>query len=85
MSQNICIVGIMVDHRASRAPEIQQVLTRYGSSILSRNGIPDPSRERGIITLTVQADDETRNALEEDLRKVPGVTVNSIILGQPIQ
>lgn len=85
MSQDICIMGIMVDHRSTRGPEVQEVLTRYGSAILSRNGIPDPSRERGIITLTMQADEHTRQALQQDLRKISGIVVDSMILGEPIQ
>jgi len=85
MSQEISIMGIIVDHRSSRGPEVQEVLTRYGSAILSRNGIPDPTRERGIISLTMQADNETRQALQEDLRKIPGITVNSVVLGGLIQ
>ncbi|NLI11430.1 MAG: hypothetical protein GX425_02100 [Peptococcaceae bacterium] len=48
MERGICIVGILVDERANHAPEVQQVLTKHGSQILSRNGIPDPGRQRGI-------------------------------------
>lgn len=85
MNRDICIVGILVDERASRAPEVQQVLTRHGSRILSRNGIPDPGRQRGIITLTMQATDEERQSLENDLRRIDGVSVNSFCLADAIE
>ncbi|MDQ0287161.1 putative iron-only hydrogenase system regulator [Desulfofundulus luciae] len=81
MQKDICVVGILVDGRADRAPEVQQVLTRHGSRILSRSGIPDPSRRRGIITLTMEADESERKTLEQDLQKIEGVVVKSVALG----
>jgi putative iron-only hydrogenase system regulator len=84
MSRDIIIMGIMVDNRSTHGPEVQEVLTRYRSSILCRAGIPDPTRERGIISLTMQADEKTRQSLQQDLQKVPGVKVNSIPLGDPL-
>ncbi|SHJ34000.1 hypothetical protein [Desulfofundulus thermosubterraneus] len=81
MQKDICVVGILVDGRADRAPEVQQVLTRHGSRILSRSGIPDPSRRRGIITLTMEADESERKTLEQDLQQIEGVVVKSVALG----
>ncbi|MCG9966832.1 hypothetical protein L9W92_02000 [Pelotomaculum terephthalicicum JT] len=85
MKRNVCIVGILVDERANRAPEVQQVLTRHGSQILSRNGIPDPGRQRGIITLTMQADDNERQALENDLKRIDGISVKSFCLADAVE
>jgi len=78
-------VGILVDERACQAPEVQEVLTRHGSRILSRNGIPDPGRERGIITLTLQASDEERASLEQDLSSISGVATKSFCLTEAIE
>jgi len=78
-------VGILVDERACQAPEVQEVLTRHGSRILSRHGIPDPGRERGIITLTMQANDEERISLEQDLSKISGVSTKSFCLADAIE
>jgi len=80
MSKDICIVGILVENRASHAPEVQQVLTKYGSQILSRSGIPDPTRERGIITLTVQATESETKLMVKDLDNLSGVTAKSFCL-----
>lgn len=85
MKRDICIVGILVDERACHAPEVQQVLTRHGSRILSRNGIPDPGRQRGIITLTMQVCDEERQSLENDLRTIDGISVKSFCLADAIE
>jgi len=85
LQRGICIVGVLVDERACHAPEVQQVLTRHGSRILSRNGIPDPGRQRGIITLTMQGSDEERQSLENDLGRIHGVSVKSFCLAEAIE
>lgn len=85
MKRDICVVGLVVDERACHAPEVQVVLTRHGSRILSRNGIPDPGRRRGIITLTMQATDEERQCLEDDLNKIQGVSVKSFCLAEAVE
>lgn len=85
MNRDICIVGILVDERACQALEVQEVLTKHGSCILSRNGIPDPGRERGIITLTMQASDEERISLENDLSGISGVYTKSFCLAKAIE
>ncbi|MHB8918618.1 MAG: TM1266 family iron-only hydrogenase system putative regulator [Desulfocucumaceae bacterium] len=84
MGRDIRIVGIMVEARASHGPEVQQVLTRYGSRILMRCGIPDPGRERGIITLTMQAEQDEFNSMEEELQRINGVSVKSMYLGEAL-
>lgn len=82
MSRDIRIVGILVEKRASQAPEVQDVLTRYGSRILMRCGIPDPGRERGIITLTMQAGEDEYRIMENDLQQIEGVSVKSVSLAE---
>lgn len=83
MQKDIYVVGLMVDERGTKAPDVQQVITRYGSNILCRNGIPSPSRERGIITLTMEATEEEYRNLEQELQGLHGVTVESIHFRQP--
>lgn len=85
MNRNISVLGIVVGERARHGPEVQEVLTRYGSSILMRSGIPDPGRERGIITLVAQADNEELDNLEKDLHKIQGVMVKSVILDEALE
>lgn len=80
MARDIRVVGILVEERAVNGPEVQEVLTRYGSRILMRCGIPDPGRERGIITLAMQADDTEYGVMEQDLTGIGGVTVKSVRL-----
>lgn len=83
MQKDIYVVGLMVDERGSKAPDVQQVITRFGDKILCRNGIPSPSRERGIITLTMEATQEDYGRMEQELKGLHGVTVDSIHFKQP--
>jgi putative iron-only hydrogenase system regulator len=84
MSEDIRVVGILVEKRAAHAPEVQEVLTRFGTKILMRCGIPDPGRERGIITLTMQAGENDYLVMENDLQGIEGVSVKSVSLaGNP--
>jgi len=85
MPKDICIVGILVEDRASHAPDVQQVLTRFGSQIISRSGIPDPSRKRGIITLTMETDNSGAETLVSDLNQLCGVSAKSFCLVEALQ
>ena len=76
MSRDICIVGIMVEERACRAPEVQEVITRYGTRILSRSGSPDP---------TMEAYDYEAENLVEDLGRVNGVTARAMCLVEAME
>ncbi|WP_031515023.1 TM1266 family iron-only hydrogenase system putative regulator [Desulfofalx alkaliphila] len=83
MDRDITIIGLVVDERASHAPEVQDVLTRYGSNILSRSGIPAPSKNRGIITLVMEAGEQERQEMEQHLQQIHGVQVKTISFGIP--
>lgn len=80
MYQHISVVGVLVPHRAELGPQVQEILTRYGDSILNRAGLPDESKENGIITLTLAADQARADALAADLRRLPGVVAASLSL-----
>jgi len=84
MSRDLRIVGIVVEGRAAHAPEVQDVLTRFGSRILMRCGIPDPGRERGIITLTMQADENEYLKMEGELQGISGVSVKSVAIAEAL-
>lgn len=85
MDSQICVWGLLVEDRACHGPEVQEILTRHGSHIVMRSGIPDPGRGRGVITLITQSDDDQMSKLESDLQGVHGVTVKSIVLGGALE
>jgi len=77
--KKLVIAGILVDKRTESAPKVQQVLTKYGDSILSRVGIHDPGEEQhGLITLNIRDKDERIFALAKELESLEGVTVKTI-------
>ncbi len=85
MARNISVLGLLVEDRACHGPEVQEVLTRYGSEIIMRSGIPDPGRERGIITLVAQSDEAGLEKLAADLQGIRGVTVKSFVLADALE
>lgn len=72
-------MGIMVDKREKSAPKVQEILTKYGDSILSRVGIHDPGEEQhGLITLNLRDKSERIEALGKELAELDGVQVKSL-------
>jgi putative iron-only hydrogenase system regulator len=83
IEREVTILGLVVDERATHAPEVQEVITRYGAQILSRSGVPAPSKNRGIITLTMEASEQERTEMEHDLQQISGVQVRTMHFGIP--
>ncbi|WP_242951724.1 hypothetical protein [Clostridium felsineum] len=75
----LSIVGILVDERTKSAAKVQEVLTKYGDSIVSRFGTHDPGeKEHGLITLNFRGKDESLENMIHDLKELDVVTVKSI-------
>ncbi len=75
----IKIVGISVDKRTQSAPEVQEVLTKYGDKIISRFGVHDVGeKERGLITLNFVGSNEELNQLSNRLNSLDGVKAKYI-------
>ncbi|HEX3048316.1 MAG TPA: hypothetical protein VHY08_26425 [Bacillota bacterium] len=82
MADPINILGIMVDNRADVAPELQEVITRYGSDIICRMGVPSPSKKKGLITLIFEGELAEVVSFREELSALPGVLVQTISFPQ---
>lgn len=79
--KNLCIMGILVDTRSKAAPRMQEILTKYGDSILGRFGIHDPGEEQhGLITLNVRDISDRIDSLEKELNSLDGVSVQTLIM-----
>lgn len=79
--KSLSLIGILVDKRTKSAPQLQEVLTKYGDSVLSRVGIHDPNEEdQGIITLTVRDEEDKLEQLRFELSNIDGVLVKSLRL-----
>jgi len=72
------VVAVELDNRKEQALSVQEVLTKYGDCILTRQGVHDPGSDRGIITLNVNATDAYLEEFSEELSRIPGVKVRTI-------
>jgi len=80
MEKHVCIIGILVNQKSENAPKVQQTLTKYGSLILLRSGIPYSECDRGIINLTVEATPDELASMNKELSIIEGIVVKSMIL-----
>src|SRR5690606_31159799 len=51
VGKKIKVVGIRVRERATRAPALQEVITKFGTDVSCRLGIPGLEKEDGLILL----------------------------------
>lgn len=75
MAVPLSIIGIMVDHRGEMAPEVQEIITRHGTEIICRMGVPSPSKEKGLITLVFEGNLDKADAFRKELLEVSGTDV----------
>ncbi|MDD3840666.1 MAG: hypothetical protein PHP06_08875 [Clostridia bacterium] len=80
MDKKFYLIGIVVDDRCKHACDVQEILTRNGSKILTRLGVHDPDEDMSIITLNVKADQEFVEQLVSQLASIDGVNVKKIEL-----
>ena len=81
---NYNLMGIAIGNRKTFAPDVQEVLTRYGKIIKMRIGLhetlEDENNNEGFIILTLNNDDNKINALSEELEAIDTVRVKNIKL-----
>lgn len=82
MSTSLTVFGIMLDDRGRNAPDVQEVITRYGSEIIGRMGVPSPSKRKGFITLLFEGELTQAEAFRKELEEVEGTTVQTMSFGQ---
>jgi len=80
LKRNICIAGLLVNNKSNQAPQVQQVLSKYGTLILHRSGIPYSDCDRGLINVTMRASEEEMERFKAELNSIEGVKVESLCL-----
>ncbi|TEB04984.1 hypothetical protein Psch_03747 [Pelotomaculum schinkii] len=80
MKQDICIAGLLINEKSQQAPQVQQVLSKYGKLILHRSGIPYSDCDRGLINVTMKASEEELQNFKAELNRIGGVKVESLCL-----
>lgn len=77
METRIAIIGIIVEDTES-AEKINALLHEYGKYIVGRMGIPYRERKLSVISIIIDAPNDTIGALSGKLGMIPGVTVKTV-------
>ena len=81
---NYNLMGIVIGNRKTFAPDVQEVLTRYGRIIKMRIGLhedrEDGNTNEGFIILNLSADDNKVAELSNELQTIETVRVKNIKL-----
>lgn len=64
-------MGVVLSDREENAPEFQSILTQNREAILSRNGIPHPSGDGGLILVIMECTPEKQKELMESVQDLP--------------
>ena len=82
MADPLTIFGIMVDNRDEIAPNMQEVITKYGRDIICRMGVPSPSKEQGLVTLIFEGEPKQATTFRKELEDISGITVQTMSFPQ---
>ena len=85
METRIALIGIVIENRDS-AQKMNEVLHEYGEFIIGRMGIPYAKRNVSVVSVVVDAPNDTISALSGKLGMIPHVnskTVYSKIASSP--
>ena len=77
METRIAVIGIIVENPEA-VPRINDILHEYSSYILGRMGIPYPKRELSIISIVIDAPQNTISALSGKLGMIPNVSTKTV-------
>lgn len=75
------IMAVLVSHRANKAKELQEILTKYGCIIKVRLGLHeagDVCSEEGLIILQLCGQEDEINALADELNKQEGLKAKNM-------
>ena len=73
MESRVAMIGIIVEDPAS-IEELNQILHAYGEHIIGRMGLPYPKKGINIISIAVDAPQDTISALSGKLGGLPGIS-----------
>ena len=77
METRIALIGIVVENRES-AEKLNTILHEYGEYIIGRMGIPYPKRNVSVISVVLDAPNDTISALSGKLGMVPNVNIKTV-------
>jgi len=77
VDKKLKVVGIRVRERATRAPGLQEVITRFGTDVACRLGLPGPEKEDGLILLVME-EEKAAAAITTELAAMEGAEVKTL-------
>ena len=80
MGNRVAVIAIIAESTES-SEQINALLHEYGSFIIGRMGLPYRARSVNIITIALDAPQDTINALSGKLGRIPGVTAKAVCSG----
>lgn len=79
MEKQIGVIVIIVKQREQVAPQVNDILTRFGGIIVGRMGFPYEKRGLNIINLVVDGTNDQIGALTGKLGQIKNVTVKTAL------
>lgn len=76
METRIAVIAIVAENR-DHIDEMNHVLSAYGKYIIGRMGIPYPKKGVSLISVAIDAPNETISALTGKLGNIEGITVKT--------
>lgn len=73
METRVAIIGIIVENKNS-IETLNEILHEYGKYIIGRMGLPYPKKSVNIISIVVDADQDTINTLSGKIGKLEGIS-----------
>lgn len=72
METRVAVIGIIVENKES-VPKLNSILSEYGDVIIGRLGIPYHRKSVSVISIAIDAEEDTISTLSEKIGKLDGV------------
>ena len=82
METRIALVGIVVSNHDS-VPELNALLSEYGSYIVGRMGIPYREKKVSIISIAMDAPNDVISVLSGKIGMLPGISTKTVYAKVP--
>ncbi len=80
METRVAIIGIIVEDMNSVA-ELNNILHEYSNFIIGRMGIPYRQKKLNVISIAIDAPQDTISALAGKIGKLPGISAKTAFSG----
>lgn len=76
METRVAVIGIIVENKESISP-LNELLSEYRQYIIGRMGVPYHEKNINIISIAVDAPQDTINTLSGKIGRLPGVSAKA--------